>query len=207
MISQQRLDELWDFDDPAGSEQRLRIAAEQAAPDERPEYLTQVARALGLQERFAEGQQILDDIDESAAGPAVTVRVELEHGRLQNSAGQSERAVPHFLAAAGIAAENGLDFLRIDALHMLAITDPEREAEWTGEGLRWAEAATDDRTRRWLVSLHNNHGWTLYDRGDLEGAVAAFEQALWWAERVGTAAQQQWAREALAEVRGAQPGS
>jgi tetratricopeptide (TPR) repeat protein len=201
MISQQRIDELWDFDDPAASEQRFRAAAEQAASEEKPEYLTLVARALGLQQRFTEAGDVLAEIDRDVARPVVIVRVELERGRLENSAGRPEQAVPHFRTAADLAAEQGLDFLRIDALHMLAIADPDREAEWTGEGLRAAEAASESRTRRWAVALHNNHGWTLYDSGDLVGAVEAFEQALAWAERVGSPTQQQYAREALAEAR------
>ena len=43
---------LWNFDDPAGSEQRFRAAADVAEGAERLVLLTQVARALGLQERY-----------------------------------------------------------------------------------------------------------------------------------------------------------
>jgi len=55
-LAQTMLDELWDFADATGSEARLRAAFD-AAPDpvERRELRTQVARALGLQERFTEG--------------------------------------------------------------------------------------------------------------------------------------------------------
>jgi hypothetical protein len=57
VITQELLDELWDFGDPAGSERRLASeAASQAHTDaERAELLTQQARALGLQERFGAG--------------------------------------------------------------------------------------------------------------------------------------------------------
>lgn len=43
--------DLWDFDDPGASAARFRDAAVGA---DRPVMLTQVARALGLQEEYAE---------------------------------------------------------------------------------------------------------------------------------------------------------
>jgi hypothetical protein len=62
VITQELLDELWDFGDPAGSERRLAAeAASRAHTDaERAELLTQQARALGLQERFGAGQALLE---------------------------------------------------------------------------------------------------------------------------------------------------
>src|SRR4051812_45384216 len=50
-IAQSLLDDLWDFSDPAGSEARLRAAAQESTDAaSRAEFQTQVARALGLQE-------------------------------------------------------------------------------------------------------------------------------------------------------------
>lgn len=203
MITQQQLDELWDFGDPAASESRLRAAAASAADDERSEYLTQVGRSLGLQERFDEARAVLDRIRSDS--PAVRTRLALERGRIENSSGHPDRAVPHFRSAVDLAEQYGLDFLMIDALHMLAIADADHEADWTARGLSAAATSDDPRTRRWLISLHNNHGWTLYDTGDRPGAVAEFELALELAESIGTPTQQQYAREALAEARGEQP--
>lgn len=202
MIAQQRLDELWDFADPRASEQRLRAAAEDD-PDNAVEWLTQVARALGLQEAYAEARQLLDRIDTPDLSSAARVRIALERGRVENSAGAPGQAVSHFDDARRLAERSGLQFLQVDALHMLAIADPDQEARWTTEGISVAAAAADDRTLRWLVSLHNNHGWTLYDNGDFTGAVAQFERALEWAEQVGSTTQQQYAREALQEARAA----
>jgi hypothetical protein len=56
VISQDLLDELWDFSDPKGSEQRLRAADTNrfALRTDRNELATQIARALGMQSRFAE---------------------------------------------------------------------------------------------------------------------------------------------------------
>ena len=61
------LDDLWDFDDPAASETRFRAAIEAAVTDgdlaAADESRTQLARSIGLQDRFAEGHRILDQVD------------------------------------------------------------------------------------------------------------------------------------------------
>lgn len=203
MVSQQRLDELWDFGDAPASEQRFRAAADAASGAERAEYLSQVARTLGLQDRFDEARAVLEPI-RSDDGAAAT-RVALERGRVENSSGHPSQAVPYFRTAAELAEQHGLQFLRIDALHMLAIADADHEADWTAQAVVLADASTDERTRRWLISLHNNHGWALFDAGDREGAISEFELTLELATSIGTPNQQQYAREALAEARGSVP--
>jgi tetratricopeptide (TPR) repeat protein len=200
VITQELLDELWDFGDAAGSERRL--AAEAASPShtdaERAELLTQQARALGLQERFGAGRALLESVGQ-AADAAVRTRVKLETGRLLNSAGNADEAVIEFEDAAALARSGGLLFLEIDALHMLAIADTARSRERAAEAIDHAMAAPDDRTRRWLVSLYNNLGCSYSEAGDLDQALAAFLQAQEWAERVGTEQQRAWAREAVEE--------
>lgn len=198
MITQQQLDELWDFGDATSSEARLRAAADAVTGADRDEIRTQVARSLGLQDRFDEARAVLAAMDSDDG--AVATRVALERGRVENSAGHSEQAVPYFRTAAELAEQHGLEFLRIDALHMLAIADADHESEWTERAVAVADASTDERTRRWLISLHNNHGWTLFDAGDREAAIAEFELTLRLAEAIGTPNQQQYAREALEEA-------
>jgi hypothetical protein len=200
-LDQATLDDLWDFADAVASEARLRAAFDAATdPVERRELRTQVARALGLQERFTEGHGVLDalDLDE----PVVAVRAALERGRLHNSAGAPAEATWHFRRAAALADENGLTFLRIDALHMLAIADPEHADEHTDTALRELAVVDDARTRRWLVGLHNNRGWARFDAGDRAGALEAFEAAKDAADAYGTEQQRVWAAEAIAEVQG-----
>ena len=53
---------LWDFDDAAASEERFREAADTAEGADRLVLLTQVARALGLQERYEAAHGVLDDL-------------------------------------------------------------------------------------------------------------------------------------------------
>ena len=205
MITQELLDELWDFGDPAGSQRRF--AAEAASPThsdaERAEFVTQQARALGLEERFGEGRSLLESLD-PAADAAVRTRIKLETGRLLNSSGNADAAVTEFADAAAIAGSSGLLFLEVDALHMLAIADQARSLEWAAKAIDRAQAAPQDRTRRWLISLYNNLGCTYSDAGDLDQAMTAFRQAHEWAERIGTEQQQVWAREAIDECAAAQ---
>jgi hypothetical protein len=201
-LAQTTLDDLWDFADAVGSEARLRAAFDAATdPVERRELRTQVARALGLQERFTEAHGMLDAIDLDE--PVVAVRAALERGRLHNSAGAPVEAAWHFRRAAALAADNGLTFLRIDALHMLAIADPEHADDHTAVALQELAEVDDTRTLRWLVSLHNNLGWARFDSGDSAGALEAFEAAMDAAVAYGTPQQVDWAAEAIAEARAA----
>lgn len=194
MIDQETLDALWDFGEPAESEMRFRAAAETSA--DRDELMTQAARALGLQDRFDEAHAILDGVDTDT--PVVRTRVALERGRLHRSAGDSETSVPLFELAAATADQAGLTFLRVDALHMLAMADPSDAAAHTTAAIEIADSATDARTRRWTIALHNNLGWHLHDTGQFEPALAEFELALDASREYGTAEQVHIARWSVA---------
>ncbi|WP_445155414.1 hypothetical protein ACTWLI_04150 [Arthrobacter sp. Hor0625] len=198
MLNQETLDRLWDFDDPALSESRFRAAL--ADPgydgDERAELATQLGRAIGLQGRYEEADALLDGID--ADEPTVAVRVLLERGRVLNSGGHAEMAVPLLEQAAELADHLGEEFLAVDALHMLAIADTAHTEPWTRSALEYASTVHDVRTRRWMVALHNNLGWTLHEAGRCAEAMVEFQLAEQWAERVGTPQQQERARAAIA---------
>lgn len=200
-LTQAQLDALWDFGDAAASEARLRDATVTADAEDTAELETQIARALGLQDRFAEGDRVLDAIHSHAA--VVRTRVALERGRLRNSEGDTGAALSLFVAAAETAASADLLFLRIDALHMLAIADADGSARWTAEALALLENTDDARTLRWSVALHNNAGWTHFDSGRFTEALNEFEHSRDAAERWGTPQQVRWADEALGEARAA----
>jgi tetratricopeptide (TPR) repeat protein len=197
MLEQKTLDQLWNFDDPAGSEARFRAAAvdESYDADERAELTTQLGRAIGLQGRFEEADALLDAVD--ADEPTVAVRVLLERGRVLNSSGHPEMAVPLFEQAAELADYLVEEFLAVDALHMLAIADSAHAETWTRSALEYASTVHDERTKRWVVSLHNNLGWTLHDAGRCTEAMVEFQLAEQWADRIGTPRQQELAREAI----------
>ena len=95
-----RLDQLWDFADPGGSAERFRAElATGPAPTASAELVTQLARALGLQGRFDEADELLDGVRAEGLLPVVEVRVALERGRLRNSSGTPVEAVPFFKQA------------------------------------------------------------------------------------------------------------
>lgn len=175
-----RLDELWDFDDAAASERRLRDAIDEVPSDstEHAELTTQLARALGLRGSFDNARALLDVVAlRGSTSPVVPIRVSLERGRLLNSSGNPAAAIEHFVDALGAARAAGEDFLEVDAAHMLAIVDTDRSDEWTAHALRAVERSTEPRAQRWAGSLHNNAGWARHDSGDFAAALAEFQAA------------------------------
>lgn len=198
MLDQETLDGLWKYEDPKLSEQRFRDALADPAydADEKAELATQLGRAIGLQGRYEEADALLDSVD-GEEEPTVGVRILLERGRLLNASGHAAMAVPLFEQAAELGDHLGEEYLAVDALHMLAIADSAHAELWTKSALEYASTAHDPHTRRWMVALHNNLGWALHGAGRFTEALVEFQLAEQWAERTGTPAQQQYAREAI----------
>jgi tetratricopeptide (TPR) repeat protein len=196
------LDALWDYGAPAASAERFGAerARHPAHSREALEAATQLARALGLQRRFADADATLDGIArELETVPArVRVRYLLERGRVRNSAGEPQRAVPLFheaLAACAGDAIEGAEFYRIDALHMLGLADvPQQRVAWDRQALAAAEAATDARARNWRGSLLHNLGWDAHDGGRYEEALDYWQRALAAREASGDPARTRVAR-------------
>ncbi|WP_211195960.1 hypothetical protein [Agromyces sp. H66] len=206
---QQMIDRLWDFRDPAASEERFREAADDDTHTAhvRAVMATQLARALGIQGRAAEAFDVLDstasegipadDVERDAA--EVRARIAIERGRIL--AADPERrpeAIPVLTRAVREAALAGSPFLVLDALHMLALNDAGHEEEWAAEGFDVLAGSRDPRVLRWGVALHNNLGWTKHDAGDALAALHHFEQAVDAADRYGTTEQQHVARWSVA---------
>ncbi|HEY2574030.1 MAG TPA: hypothetical protein VGH65_08170, partial [Verrucomicrobiaceae bacterium] len=87
------------------------------------QMLTQLARSLGHQHRFAEARQILDK-----AGAVIgdekdlaKVRLWLERGRMFYFSVEYDRARTWFLAAWHLANELGEEYYAVDAAHMLGL--------------------------------------------------------------------------------------
>ena len=192
-----RLDELWDFDDPAGSAERFRDRARR----------TRLRRGRGARDTAWRGH---------SGWPAARTRrsrcsTDWTPGILwsrsapdssgaasPNSAGDAAAAVPHFEQAFDEAVVAGEEFLAIDAAHMLAIADPDRAGEWAARGLELAASAADPRARRWGIALHNNLGWLHFDADRLQEALTEFELAAAAADAHGTDDQRQVAQWAIA---------
>jgi tetratricopeptide (TPR) repeat protein len=176
-------DQLWDYDEPAATEQRFRQLLAQI-PAGTPAYfelLTQIARAQGLQRNFDAAHRTLDTVERALAngGERVQIRYLLERGRVFNSAKRPELAQPQFMAAWERASSAGADFYAIDAAHMLAIVEqPEQCLAWNLRALELTEQTPDPRAKKWLGSLCNNIGWTYHDAEQYDQALALFEKAL-----------------------------
>lgn len=189
------LDANWDFEDAAASEQRFRDALPEMEDAAADELRTQIARALGLQGKFAEALNSLIAI--SSDDPVVRQRVALERGRVHNSAGDVAEAIPFFLEAQSLAAD---PYLTVDAMHMLAFTDIARAEDWYRQAMEIAQASADPRVQRWQGSLQNNYAWSLVENGDLSGALEVFREAESWFRAHGTPRQVHIARWSVAHV-------
>ena len=184
MLTSEQIDALWTIQDPGAGCDRLRQALDEH-PESIDELRTQIARALGLQGRFAEAWEEIAQVSSQPSALAA-VRRELESGRLRNSSGDRDRARPCFLQALALAEDGGLDFYAVDAAHMLAIVSEDEEAiRWNEKALDLAAKASDPRARLWKGSLLNNLGWAWFDRGDFDRALTAFESALEWQTAAG----------------------
>jgi tetratricopeptide (TPR) repeat protein len=186
------LDGWWDFQRPDVSESRFRVELARLSPDSPAavELKTQIARAEGLQRKFAAAGATLDGVEKAlpSATDRAHVRYLLERGRVFNSSGAPEKAVPLFRDALDRARSAGEDFLAIDAAHMLGIAAPPAERlAWNLEALAMTETTPDARSKRWLASLYNNIGWTYHERGEFATALEYFKKALpAWEKRGGS---------------------
>lgn len=167
-----RMRVLWDFDDLEASEARFLEQLEREPDDAgRAEVLTQLARIEGLRGDFDKCAQLLDRAEQLAG---LTVRVELERGRMLRTSGDPATALPLFEAAFEHALETRELYLAGDAAHMAAIAGD--MGAWTQRGLDLAER--EPEAAYWRGPLLNNLGWHLHGAGAHDEAIAAFEQAL-----------------------------
>jgi tetratricopeptide (TPR) repeat protein len=176
------LDSLWDFNDPAKTEQTFRgilPRAEAAGGAYFVELLSQIARTQGLQSRFEEAHRTLDRAQAVVDGARPAVRCLLERGRVFNSSNDRDRARPLFRRAYDDALAAEEYNLATDAAHMLAIVEaenPELSLEWNLKALTLAEQHAS--ASRWLASLYNNIGWTYYESQRYAEALEVFHKAL-----------------------------
>lgn len=190
--------ELWNFGDPAASEQVFRAKLASAQGDWALSLRTQIARTLGLRKRFDEADAELDAIEPLLAGAGVEPRVRylLERGRTFRSGKQPEKARPLFEQAVALAGPAGLESLAIDAMHMVALVEPTPEAQldWNRRAMALAREADDPSARRWVGSLAHNIGMSLHEAGRYEEALASFREMRAFRERQGDAADERIAR-------------
>lgn len=194
------IDPLWEFSDPAASEQRFRaLLPGPRSRAWRAEVLSQIARALGLQRRFDEAYATLDRaealLSEHKPSAQARVRCLLERGRVLNTSGDPASSRALFRSAWELAREQKLDFYAVDAAHMLGIVEaPERQLEWIGRAIQAAQASADPRARAWMGSLLNNLGWSKMSLGRYEEALEHFQRAFIFRQEQGKPAEIRIAR-------------
>jgi tetratricopeptide (TPR) repeat protein len=171
-------DKLWRYADPAGTEAKFRefLPAAQHNPTYLAQLLTQIARAQGLQRRFAEAHQTLEQVKAMLpkCDPVATVRYWLEYGRVVNSSGHAQGALVPFDLAWGLAEQAKLSRYAIDAVHMIAIAieDPRKKVEYNLKGIAMVDA--DPSQRGWLYALYNNLGEAYAASFEYEKGIDAF---------------------------------
>jgi tetratricopeptide (TPR) repeat protein len=155
-------DRLWDYSNPQQTEQKfceiLHRAREANDKSYLAQLLTQIARAQGLQGKYADAHSTLDEVEKMLKDDLKLARVRylLERGRVFNSSGSPDKAMPFFADASRIASEEKFSRFAIDAVHMIAIVepDPAKQIEWNLKGIAMADA--DPTQRGWLWALYNN---------------------------------------------------
>jgi tetratricopeptide (TPR) repeat protein len=183
-------DKLWNYDDPAGTESAFRDMLPSVEDREtRTQLKTQIARTLGLQRKFDAAHALLDEVERELTPELRVARVRylLERGRVFNSSGKPDRAKPLFLEAVEVGTDAKLDGYVVDAVHMLAIVEPEASAQhdWNCRAMALAESSADPTARRWLATLYNNIGWTYYDQKRYDDALDVFRKAIPLREQAG----------------------
>lgn len=195
------IEALWEYSDPAASEQRFRAALADVQGDAALELQTQVARTYSLRRRFDDAHRLLDEIEPklARAGAAPRVRYLLERGRTFNSAGDKPHARVLFEDAFKLAQGADLQGLAVDAAHMVAITHggSDTAVEWNRRGLALARVSSDAKARALIPAMLNNGAWGLLDQGRAAEALPWFDDALAaWRERARPAQVRiaQWSR-------------
>jgi tetratricopeptide (TPR) repeat protein len=194
------LDALWDFADPALSEQRFREALANSYGDQAIILQTQIARTYGLRDDMATAQAMLQKLEPflDDAGAAARAHQALEYGRTFVSARHDPKqqtdlsraaARSAYMRAYTIAVTGQLDDLAIDALHMMACIDtaPADQLHWGMQALIIAEQSSQPGARRWEGSLRNNIGYALHQLGRYHEALDQFLLAVRFREQQGKA--------------------
>ena len=179
---------LWDFGQPALSEQRFVTALASASADDALILRTQIARSHGLRKDFAQARALLRELEPQMAGASAeaSARFALELGRSYASAthdtvSPEDKALARaaYEQALATARQGQLDGLAIDAIHMLAFVDtaPADQLKWAEAALTVVQTSSQPAAKRWEGSIRNNIGYALHQLGRYDEALTQFQQA------------------------------
>ena len=211
------LSSLWNYSDPEASEKRFREALTSADGDDRLIVQTQIARTYGMRRNFLEARRMLVEIQEPAsrASAETQVRYCLELGRTYASTAHEpedvtsehrETARSLYTTAFDKAKDARLDYLAVDALHMMSTVDtaPKEQLAWDLKALAFMEGSAQAEARKWEGSLRNNVGYANFLLGNYDEAIAQYRLSLAAHERGGGAANVRIARWMIARTLRAQ---
>lgn len=204
---------LWDFSNPALSQQRFHAALATAQGDDALVLLTQIARTHGLQRDLQRARALLQSIQPRLAGARAEVQARhaLEWGRIhisalstqpERTAGNLELARAAYARAMTVARQAGLDGLEIDAMHMMAFVDdaPVDQLRWNQAALDRVLASAQPAGRAWEGSIRHNLGLALHALGRHGESLPQFQRCLELREASGTPRQAYVARWLLARA-------
>jgi tetratricopeptide (TPR) repeat protein len=201
-------DSHWNYNDPEATEKKFReLIPEMTASGNKShclQLLTQIARTLGLQRKFDEAHEMLDEVEPQLSNeyPRARVRYHLERGRVFNSSGRPDEARDQFLKAFELAKISGEDDLAVDAAHMMGIVEKgEASVDWNVKAMKLAEGSSDEQANNWLGSLYNNLGWTYFDMKNYDKALELFCKDIDWFESKGRVTQANIARWSAAKTK------
>ena len=190
---------LWDYKNPALSEQRFRAALATASGDEALILQTQIARTYVFRKDFQKARDMLHPVELQlqSAGAEVQVRYWLELGRTYSSHQHSQEsqtteakgsARMAFEKALTTAQQAQLDGLAIDAIHMFVFIDtaPEDQVKRGQQALSLVETSNQPEAKRWEASVRSNLGEALYELGRYEDALRHFKKAVLLREQAST---------------------
>lgn len=181
---------LWDFSNPALSQQRFEAALPTASAEDALILQMQIARSIGIRKDFEGSRAKLRTIEALAwqATPRVQVHFALEWGRSFASAVHDLKTLPEsdkqtakaaFEKAKSLAKQHQLDALAIDAIHMFAFTDdsPQVNEAVAREALAVSLTSQQLDAQRWQASIRHNLGYALQRQTRYSQALAEFEQS------------------------------
>lgn len=173
---------LWNFGNPAETEEKFRNILPLAETANDISYLaqllSQIARTQGLQGKFDDAHITLDRVEKMLTPDLKLARVRylLERGRAFNSSHHQGKAMPLFIEAYELASSIREMKYAIDAVHMVAIAkeDPKDQIEWNLKGISMANA--DKNSRSWLHALYNNIGESYLQTKEYRTAASYFHK-------------------------------
>ncbi len=175
--------QFWDINDLDKTRQNFEALLKDAMANDQQETvacaLTQLARIDNKQNRFSQAQEKLASAVKLAPKDAIapSVHIALEQGRLYRNQGDINAAKKSFQYAFATARDaKNLDYLMIDALHMLAMDEKPQAALKLVEQAQELVKHGSAQARAWLGPLMNNLAWTFFDAGQYDDAISCFER-------------------------------